>query len=76
MSFLVVYPSSQFNLTMKMSDLKMKKNEKDVVGNLKKINLKKIRHFQDSCRPSRGGLEVEAWTDKSLHSASVGLNPV
>ena len=26
--------------------------------------------------PSRGGLEVEAWTDNSLHSASVGLNPV
>ena len=26
--------------------------------------------------PSRGGLEVEAWTDNSLHSASVGSNPV
>ena len=25
--------------------------------------------------PSRSGLEVEAWTDNSLHSASVGLNP-
>ena len=24
--------------------------------------------------PSRGGLEVEAWTDNSLHSASVGSN--
>ena len=27
-------------------------------------------------KPSRGGLEVEAWTDNSLHSASVGSNPV
>ena len=26
-------------------------------------------------QPSRGGLEVEAWTDNSLHSASVGSNP-
>ena len=26
-------------------------------------------------KPSCGGLEVEAWTDNSLHSASVGLNP-
>ena len=26
-------------------------------------------------KPSRGGLEVETWTDNSLHSASVGLNP-
>ena len=25
--------------------------------------------------PSRGGLEVEAWTDISLHSTSVGSNP-
>ena len=25
--------------------------------------------------PSHGGLEVKAWTDNSLHSASVGLNP-
>ena len=27
-------------------------------------------------KPSRGGLEVEVWTDNSLHSASVGSNPV
>ena len=27
-------------------------------------------------KPSRGGLEVEAWTDNSLHSALVGSNPV
>ena len=26
-------------------------------------------------QPSRGGLEVKAWTDNSLHSASVGSNP-
>ena len=26
--------------------------------------------------PSRGCLEVEAWTDNSLHSALVGSNPV
>ena len=26
--------------------------------------------------PSRGGLEVEAWTDNSLHSALVGSNPI
>ena len=25
--------------------------------------------------PSRGGLELEAWTDNSLHSTSVGSNP-
>ena len=25
--------------------------------------------------PSRGGLVVEAWTNNSLHSASVGSNP-
>ena len=28
-----------------------------------------------TAKPSRGGLEVEAWTDNSLHSASVGSNP-
>ena len=27
-------------------------------------------------KPGRGGLEVEVWTDNSLHSSSVGSNPV
>ena len=32
---------------------------------------------QKGCmQPSRGGLEVEVWTDNSHHPASVGLNPV
>ena len=30
---------------------------------------------QMNVKPSCGGLEVEAWTDNSLHSALVGLNP-
>ena len=36
----------------------------------------KITYSKLSLRPSRGGLEVEAWTDNCLHSASVGSNPV
>ena len=51
-----------------------------VVGNLSikmKNNLLEFyARFKPNSGPSRGGLEVEAWTDNSLHSASVGSNPV
>ena len=42
--------------------------ERKLYSKLERKNKKK--------RPSRGGLEVEAWTDNALHSASVGLNPI
>ena len=40
------------------------------------FNYNEFCAFIKAHQPSRGGLEVEAWTDNSLHSALVGSNPV
>ena len=43
------------------------------------VNLYRLKKFVFFCLlflPSRGGLEVERWSDNKLHSASVGSNPV
>ena len=52
------------------------------IVNLEKIvrlfyeRLIKINEINSMTGPSRGGLEVKAWTDTSLHSALVSSNPV
>ena len=43
-----------------------------MAGDLKITTGRNINNIENV---SRGGLEVEAWTDNCLHSASVGLNP-
>ena len=59
-----------FRFIVKQIILFANQNYLKYIDNLNSRNNKRERE------PSHGGLEIEAWTDNSLHSASVGSNPV
>ena len=49
---------------------------KEMVTLYDQVIIKNVHTTMLSFKPSRGGLEVEWWSDNRLHFASVGSNPV